>query len=178
MYLEFNTDNDDELLHSDNLEVADNVRGILAQVKWTLQHRAEDGHEMFNNDGSLDVQYADDYWQNKNAWTMWAYMLDQRDLDPMTTYALEVDSENALRDAYNKLSQEEQEDIWREALKCGAIYDVDYDPDEDGEDEVAAREKITFEYTTLGRLLYQMCQKVAVNEENMVCTPSIGHAKK
>ena len=109
MYLEFNTDNDDELLHSDNLEVADNVRGILAQVNWTLHHRPADGHDMLNKDGSLDVQYADDYWQNKNAWTMWAYMLDQRDLDPMTTYALEVDSENALRDAYNKLSQEEQE---------------------------------------------------------------------
>ena len=167
MYLEIDTDRYDELLNSENPEVAANVLGILAQVKWTLQHRAEAGHEMFNDDGSLDVQYAEDYWKNKNAWTMWAYMLDQRGVDPFTTYALETDSENALRDAYDKLSQEEQEAIWREALKCGAIYDADYDPDEEGEDEEAARAKITFEYTTLGRLLYQMCQGVAGNEQNM-----------
>ena len=81
MYLEIDTDRYDELLNSENPEVAANVLGILAQVKWTLQHRAEAGHEMFNDDGSLDVQYAEDYWKNKNAWTMWAYMLDQRGVD-------------------------------------------------------------------------------------------------
>lgn len=140
----------------------------ITHVRSLLMAESVEGKPMFCADGSVDEDYAEEYWNNENAWTLFGYICNLGESDPFTSWGARANAWYAMKAVLDKAPDEELDAVWQVFWESGDLEerygDEEYEYDRYGDEPKECPAVITDD---LYDMVFELVKGKACNEEDI-----------